>query len=190
MVLIALGPTERWCAAAGLVAELRRQAEVAHAALALIDINALAAVLHDVEGRPDDAVAALRVSLASGAEARLATRYTFLPLPLAPIFRRLVHEPTAPAHATAALAALEAALAARQLPDRSEANREPAGGLTRREVAVVRCLNQRMTSNEIGEALFMSPNTARNHVAHIYAKLGVSTRHAAVARASELGLLA
>ncbi len=35
----------------------------------------------------------------------------------------------------------------------------------------------------------MSVNTLRTHTKHIFTKLGVNTRRAAVARAAELGLL-
>ena len=49
-------------------------------------------------------------------------------------------------------------------------------------------LARRLTNNEIGEELFISPITVKNHIDHIAEKLGVSGRRAAVARAGELGL--
>ena len=54
---------------------------------------------------------------------------------------------------------------------------------------MVHLLALRLTNNEIGEELFISPVTVKNHIANITEKLGVSGRRAAVDRAGELGLL-
>jgi DNA-binding NarL/FixJ family response regulator len=43
-------------------------------------------------------------------------------------------------------------------------------------------------NREIAEALFVSPKTVENHVPAILAKLGASSRTAAVAAARRLGL--
>jgi DNA-binding NarL/FixJ family response regulator len=50
-------------------------------------------------------------------------------------------------------------------------------------------MKQGLTNREIAEELVISPGTAKNHVEHIIAKLGVSDRTQAVVRALELGLL-
>ena len=42
---------------------------------------------------------------------------------------------------------------------------------------------------EIGEQLFLSPNTIKSHARSIYRKLGATTRSEAVRRAREVGLL-
>jgi len=63
-------------------------------------------------------------------------------------------------------------------------------GLTPREVEVLRLLVTGRTDREIGDALFISRRTAQGHVGHVFAKLGVSTRTAAVAAALRAGLVA
>ena len=55
--------------------------------------------------------------------------------------------------------------------------------LTGRERDVLRLLAQGMTNREIADALVISPNTVKRHLKAIFAKLGVSTRAAATARA-------
>ena len=95
-------------------------------------------------------------------------------------------------HARIVLAALEAVLAAsRRASQRSRLQPRTLAEnpLTERELEVVRLLERRLTNNEIGEELFISPITVKNHVAHITDKLGVSGRRAAVERAGELGLV-
>jgi HD-GYP domain-containing protein (c-di-GMP phosphodiesterase class II) len=54
--------------------------------------------------------------------------------------------------------------------------REWPGGLTRREVEVLRLLVRGLSNKEIAERLVISRKTASSHVEHIYAKLGVSNR--------------
>jgi LuxR family maltose regulon positive regulatory protein len=61
--------------------------------------------------------------------------------------------------------------------------------LSARELEVLRLLNTVLTQPEIAERLYVSINTIRTHVKHIYEKLGVHGRTAAVERAQELGLL-
>jgi HD-GYP domain-containing protein (c-di-GMP phosphodiesterase class II) len=53
------------------------------------------------------------------------------------------------------------------------------GGLTERELDVVRLLARGMSDRQIAERLTVSERTAHHHVEHIYSKLGVSTRAAA-----------
>ncbi|MFP5377018.1 MAG: LuxR C-terminal-related transcriptional regulator [Acidimicrobiia bacterium] len=61
--------------------------------------------------------------------------------------------------------------------------------LSEREREVLALVAAGMTNRQIGEALLISPHTAGRHVENIFAKLGVSTRAAATARAYELGLV-
>ena len=62
-------------------------------------------------------------------------------------------------------------------------------GLSDRELEVLRLLATELTGPEIARHLFVSVNTLRTHTKHIFTKLGVNTRQAAVRRATELGLL-
>ena len=58
------------------------------------------------------------------------------------------------------------------------AGRRPT--LTGREVEVLQLVAQGMTSREIGEKLFISENTVKNHVRNILDKLGLHSRSEAV----------
>ncbi len=63
------------------------------------------------------------------------------------------------------------------------------GGLTDRELDVLRLVVAGHTNREIGQALYMSPKTASVHVSRILAKLEVRTRAEAAGAAYRLGLL-
>jgi predicted ATPase/class 3 adenylate cyclase/DNA-binding CsgD family transcriptional regulator len=53
------------------------------------------------------------------------------------------------------------------------------GGLSRREIEVLRLLADGRTAREIAAQLFISARTAEHHIQHVYTKIGVSTRAAA-----------
>jgi LuxR family maltose regulon positive regulatory protein len=62
--------------------------------------------------------------------------------------------------------------------------------LSEAELRIVRYLPSNLTAVEIAGELYVSANTVRTHVRHIYQKLGAHNRSEAVARARELGLIA
>ena len=53
------------------------------------------------------------------------------------------------------------------------------GGLSHREVDVLRLAARGLTTKAIADRLFISTKTADHHIQHIYNKIGVSTRAAA-----------
>jgi LuxR family maltose regulon positive regulatory protein len=82
--------------------------------------------------------------------------------------------------------------AARRPP--SDRAADPGAGtsdeeLSERELEVLRLLATELSGPEIARRLFVSVNTLRTHTKHIFTKLGVNTRRAAVRRGEELGLL-
>lgn len=56
----------------------------------------------------------------------------------------------------------------------------PQEALTARESELLSLLAEGMTNRELGKALFISEATVKTHLGHIYAKLGVDNRSAAV----------
>jgi len=107
--------------------------------------------------------------------------------------------------AGAAELAEEAREALAALPDGTEAlrarlaeiDRRIGGGnheahtaepLTEREAAILRLLGGTLSLREISNELYVSANTVKTHTQAIYRKLGVSTRHEAVAQGKRLGL--
>lgn len=65
----------------------------------------------------------------------------------------------------------------------------PADPLSGRELDVLRMLASDLTGPEIARQLYVSLNTLRTHTKHIFTKLDVNTRAAAVRRGRALGLI-
>jgi HD-GYP domain-containing protein (c-di-GMP phosphodiesterase class II) len=76
--------------------------------------------------------------------------------------------------------------------ERSSTASQPKGvlGLTPREIEVLRLAARGLTTSAIASELFISPKTADHHIQHVYAKIGVSTRAAAMLWAMQNEVLA
>jgi LuxR family maltose regulon positive regulatory protein len=64
-----------------------------------------------------------------------------------------------------------------------------AESLSERELQVLRLLGSELSGPQIARELFVSNNTLRTHTKHIFTKLNVTSRRAAVRRAREEGLI-
>jgi non-specific serine/threonine protein kinase len=84
--------------------------------------------------------------------------------------------------------AIEYALEEPKVPHDDAVQAAPAG-LTRRELEVLRLVAGGMSNQEIAAGLVLSEHTVHRHIANVLAKLGVSSRAAAVAQAAKLDLL-
>ncbi|MFF2273825.1 response regulator [Agromyces sp. NPDC058136] len=92
------------------------------------------------------------------------------------------------------LAAVRAAAVGEQalapgLSSRLDASLAAGERLTVREAEVLSLVAEGRTNREIGKTLFLSEATVKSHLVHIFTKLGVGSRTAAVARARELGAI-
>jgi DNA-binding NarL/FixJ family response regulator len=66
---------------------------------------------------------------------------------------------------------------------------EPAALLSERELEVLNCLAEGLTTLQIAMRLFISENTVKTHIRHILEKLEASNRTEAVGKATQLGLI-
>ena len=67
--------------------------------------------------------------------------------------------------------------------------RTPGTALTRRETEVLALVAEGLSNQAIGQRLHLTEGTVKSHLARIYTKLGVDSRTAAVATATDLGLI-
>jgi LuxR family maltose regulon positive regulatory protein len=146
----------------------------------------LDAIARDATG---DAVAARRaLERALDAAQPEGLLYPFLADPAPELLER--HRRLGTAHA-ALIAEILNVLAGREPAQPTDEGarglREP---LSQAEVRVLRYLPTKLSAPEIAGQLYLSVNTVKTHMRHLYDKLGVHRRHEAVEQARALGLLA
>ncbi|MCA9878261.1 MAG: hypothetical protein KC442_10785, partial [Thermomicrobiales bacterium] len=73
--------------------------------------------------------------------------------------------------------------------ERARAGAKASGGLTRRELEVLRLVAEHNTDQQIADALFLSRRTVNWHVRSILAKLDCASRSESLIRARNLGLI-
>lgn len=67
--------------------------------------------------------------------------------------------------------------------------RAPQVSLSSREIEVLERVAAGQSNTDVATSLFVSETTVKSHLAHIYSKLGVTSRTAAVAAARRTGIL-
>jgi LuxR family maltose regulon positive regulatory protein len=102
--------------------------------------------------------------------------------PVASLLKTVAKQGTAPDYVRRLLGAGTA------IKDNSPAKQALIEPLSERELDVLRLLGTELDGPAIARELMVSLNTMRTHTKNIYAKLGVTSRRAAVRRAAELGL--
>ena len=142
----------------------------------------LRALVHHARRDETAAVAELGAALEAAAPAGYVRLFLDEGAPLSELLIGLERPPAASAFVDRLRQAAYASSAASSAVPRVD-------GLSERELDVLRLLATARTGPQIASELFVSVNTLRTHTKHIFTKLGVTTRRAAVARAAELGLL-
>jgi DNA-binding CsgD family transcriptional regulator len=74
-------------------------------------------------------------------------------------------------------------LAERSLSPFAQERTARIGGLTKRELEVLRLVAQGRSNREIAQTLFLSEHTVARHLTHIFTKIGVENRSGAAAYA-------
>ena len=62
-------------------------------------------------------------------------------------------------------------------------------GLSKRELEVLELIAEGLSNQEIADALFVSLNTTKTHIANIYSKLNVKRRTQAIQKAHDLAIV-
>ncbi|MFN8484197.1 MAG: LuxR C-terminal-related transcriptional regulator [Anaerolineae bacterium] len=164
-------------------------AEMAHSSWRLALLLALIALALETLGEWDAALDAMRRSVSIAAPYRYARTYLDLGSRAAALLHRLAEQGVERDYIGRLLPLFPPVcptMAASAAPPRHAALIEP---LTTREMQVLELLAQRLSDKEIAQTLVISPLTARSHVSHVFDKLGVNNRRAAVEQARRLGLL-
>jgi LuxR family maltose regulon positive regulatory protein len=175
--------------AARLLDRLHEAAEASGRAGSVLEIGLLQALLGDALGDRPQALECLAQAIVQVPEPE---GYARIFLDEGPPMVDLLHAVELPGaggdqiHRVLSLVALPTGPARAPGPGQAP---PPVELLSERELDVLRLLDSQLTGPQIARELFVSHNTVRTHTKHIFTKLGVTNRRAAVLRAHEYGLL-
>ncbi|MET1088908.1 MAG: LuxR C-terminal-related transcriptional regulator, partial [Arthrobacter sp.] len=173
--------------AARLLERLLESAEAGGRAGSLLEIRMLQALVQDARGNRGQARATLGQAFAEAPEpGGYARLFLAEGAPMIGLLEDAAHHGTAGDHPRRLLSLAAPPETAAPAPEPSPSSVET---LSVREMQVLRLLDSELSGPEIARQLFISHNTLRTHTKHIFTKLGVATRLAAVRRARERGLL-
>jgi DNA-binding CsgD family transcriptional regulator len=139
-------------------------------------------------GKPVLALGSLRLAFATWQELDVPYEVARTRALLAQAYR-LLGDHDAAARECAAARVVFARLRADRDLRALDATDVPPGGLTPREVDVLRLIASGQSNRQVATALVISEKTAARHVANIYAKLGISSRSAATTFAHDHALV-
>ncbi len=167
--------------ATGLLERLLAAAEEGARAGSVIEVLVLLALAHRARGDLSAALAVLQRAVTMAEPEGWVRVFADEGPAMATLLRAVAKRAIAPGHVRRLLAAVEDGAGTPVEQDLIEP-------LSERELDVLRLLGTDLDGPDIARHLGVSLHTVRSHSKHIYTKLGVNNRRAAVRRAGELGL--
>jgi ATP/maltotriose-dependent transcriptional regulator MalT len=154
----------------------------------LVRTLALRALVLAALGDSRAAKGAIRRSVVLAAPGRMYRSIAELGPEITPLLGELVRDPSLSNDANRLLQAFPRDVV--ELPATEDSSRSDlVDWPTRREVEVLTMLAERLTNQEIAQALGISPLTVRGHTVNLFQKIQANGRREAVERARTLGLL-
>jgi LuxR family maltose regulon positive regulatory protein len=191
-VLLAIGSAETLQEAAGQLDAIRATSEACRFIGQMIEVEVLQSLLLEKQGHSEEALQCLEQTIAMAVPGGWIRPFIEAGQPM----QRLLERRAKQNSVTDQLGiVLDAIVASQQQPiepvtDEAErgANRETGltEPLTKREYDILELLANRLQNKEIAAKLFVSPETVKSHLKHLYQKLGVSNRRDAAAKAAAI----
>jgi len=194
-LLLARGNEETIAKGQVLLTRLLQLVEAIHNTRKTIEVLALQAWAYDLQGCETEALEVLERALVLARPGGFVRSFADL-TPLAKLLHELRKNRKARQEVDKKLDAyLQSILVAMdQVPARADSKedllvREGLEPLTRRELQILNLLDTDLTNKEIARELVVTTETVKLHTKHVYRKLSVNNRRAAITLARALGLL-
>jgi LuxR family maltose regulon positive regulatory protein len=173
----------------GLLDRLLDAAETSGRAGSTVEIRVLLALAHDAHGRRHQARETLGQALAEAPEpGEYIQLFLAEGVPMLELLRDASRHGIARSRADRLLGLGTSAAGGLPAPAQGPPS-SAAGKLSERELQVLRLLDSELSGPQIADQLFISHNTLRTHTKHIFTKLEVTSRRAAVRQAHDRGLM-
>ncbi len=194
-MLLARGDEASVATGQALLTQLLQHVETMHSARKTIQVLALQAWSHDLQGQVTEALAVLERAFALAGPGGFIRTFADLPQ-LARVLHELRKRRKAQQAVDKSLEAYLQRILAAMKPGPSPAiseellmQQEGLEPLTDRERQILRLLDEDLTNKEIAQVLVVTPGTVKVHTNSIYRKLSVNNRRAATRLARALGIL-
>jgi LuxR family maltose regulon positive regulatory protein len=173
-----------------LLQRLRAAAEEGQRGASVLEVRILQALAHHAHADAPAALGALSHAVALAQPEGFVRLFADEGPPMASLLKALTRQPAVdPGYVRRLLHATTRTAGTAGTQHRPVQPTGPVDPLSDRELDVLRLLGSDLDGPDIARALSVSLNTLRTHTKNIYAKLGVTSRRAAVSRAQELDLL-
>lgn len=191
-VLVVAGREADLIKGAELLRTIREQTEAAGFTCQSIEVAVLHSLLLDRQGKTENALQSLRETIAAATPGRWVRPFVELGAPMAALLERLAQQAGMTGHMRRILDRFGERQTQPQdaVADQTRSStRKPRWSgepLTNRELDILELVARRLQNKEIAGRLFVSPETVKTHLKHLYQKLGVSNRREAAAKAGEI----
>ena len=181
-----------------LLDEVRRVSESCHFIGQLIEIAVLQSVLFEKQDRGEEALDALDQAIELAEMGGWVRPFVEAGPAMAGLLRRFSEKSAGNGFVDHLLTVVNTASTHTERTSTTDAGLPIAAvtalegehdSLTNRELDILELLAQRMQNKEIANKLFISTHTVKDHLKHIYQKLGASNRRQAVAKAVNNGVI-
>ncbi len=191
-ILILAGSTDDLNRATALIGEIRDLANSCRFANQVIEVAVLQSLALEKQGHSDAALESLEEALALAEPGGWVRPFVELGRPMAELLKRYADRKGRTNHLRRILDAFRT-LEVQTASTHPGNDRPGAAGvawtgepLTKRELDILELVANRLQNKEIASRLFVSPETVKTHLKHLYQKLGVSNRRDAAAKAAEI----
>lgn len=190
-ILIVEGSTESLSIASESLKELRDLAEGCRFTCQLIELSVLQCLLLEKQGFTDQALAALEEAMVVAEPGGWLRPFVELGQPMVGLLQRFAKQKGDSSFLREVLnsiASNKVQIAAGSSSLLSAENYQTLYGetLTKREQMILELLSQRLQNKEIASRLFVSTETVKTHLKHLYQKLGVNNRRDASMKAEQV----
>jgi len=169
---------------------MRSTSESNHFVIQLVEITVLESLVLDKQGKREQALESLQSAIDLAKPGGWVRPFLEAGLPMTLLLERLSGKGVHPEYVSQLLLTIRnirqssviSETTPHVLPNTFE-------DLTNRELDILELLAQRLQNKEIANQLFVSTHTVKDHLKHIYQKLGANTRRQAVAEAIKMGII-
>jgi LuxR family maltose regulon positive regulatory protein len=191
-IMVATGSRESLQQAGEMLARLRQSAEALRNIYQSIDLLVLQSLALEKLGRTDEALEVLQQAVKLAQAGGWIRPFVELGRPMAELLERLADQKGVSDYVHLVLDKFPthdeqpAGTAAGESRTSADSGVWLAEPLTKREFDVLQLLAQRLQTKEIAAKLFVSPETVKAHLKHLYQKLDVKNRREAAIKAAEI----